>query len=69
MDTPDMGIRKLLVTAAEAAEALGMSERTLYALSAPRGPLPCVRPSKRVVRYSPHDLQVWITENRLAVTQ
>ncbi len=34
---------QLLLTAKEAAAALGISERLLWSLSAPRGPLPVVR--------------------------
>jgi excisionase family DNA binding protein len=55
---------RLLLTADEAAKALGLSLRTLYALSSPRGPLPCVRPSVRVVRYSPSALQAWIDQQQ-----
>ncbi len=40
----------------EAAKLLAVSERTLWALSAPRGPLPCAKIG-RAVRYRMEDLQ------------
>ena len=49
----------------EAAKALGISPRTLWALSAPRGPIPCVRigPGKRqAVLYPVADLHEWLRQ-------
>jgi predicted DNA-binding transcriptional regulator AlpA len=60
----------LLVDARTAARMLALSERTLWALSAPRGPIPCVRmPGSRIVRYSPPDLAAWIESARCVGTE
>lgn len=48
-----------LLSAKEAAKALNVSDRTLWAISAPRGPLPVVRIQSRVL-YDPADLQRFI---------
>ena len=50
---------KLLLTAREAADALSVSERTLWSMTYPRGDL---RPTRigRGVRYSVSELQRWI---------
>jgi hypothetical protein len=48
----------------EAAKALGISARTLWGLSAPRGPIPCVRVGsgrRQVVLYPLPDLQAWLS--------
>ena len=48
----------------EAAKALGISARTLWGLTAPRGPIPCVRVGsgkRRTVLYPTADLQAWLT--------
>ncbi len=50
---------KLLLSARDAAKALSISERTLWGLTAPRGPIPCVRLGGRVL-YSPESLRRWI---------
>lgn len=50
---------KLLLTAAQAAEALELSQRTLYSLTRPRGPIPCVRLGSRLIRYCPEALMAW----------
>ena len=47
--------RVLLMTSQEAAEALAISPRTLWARTSPRGPIPCVRIGG-CVRYSVDDL-------------
>ena len=54
---------KLLVSARDAADLLSISERTLWGLTAPRGPIPVVR-CGRAVRYSVGDLHVWIDAAR-----
>lgn len=49
----------------DAAKALGISERTLWGLTAPRGPIPCLRigPGKRqTVLYSVAELQAWLSQ-------
>lgn len=49
----------LLLTPRLAAAALSVSERTLWAMTHPRGPIPAVRLG-RSVRYSVADLERWI---------
>lgn len=49
----------------EAAKALGISVRTLWALSAPRGPIPCARighGSRKSVLYSFTGIQAWLAD-------
>ncbi len=48
-----------LFTAREAAKQLAISEKTLWSITSPRGPLTCVRIG-RSVRYSPADLRSYI---------
>jgi hypothetical protein len=50
---------KLLLAAREAARALSISERTLWSMTVPRGPIPCARMGTRVL-YSVSALQKWI---------
>jgi excisionase family DNA binding protein len=50
---------KLLLSAREAAKALSVSERTLWSMTAPRGPIPAVKIGTRVL-YSVTALQKWI---------
>lgn len=52
---------KLLLRPREAADAMGVCEKTLWSLTSPRGPIPCVRLGT-AVRYSPDALQRWIRE-------
>jgi len=52
----------LLLTRREAAQLLGVSERTLYSISSPRGTVPCVKVTDRTVRYSRAALMAWIEE-------
>lgn len=59
--TPDAATEQLLLTPREAAEALAISERTLWGLTQPRGSIPCIRLG-RAVRYSTDDLRRWIEE-------
>lgn len=51
-------IRKLLLTAAEAAEALSVSPRTLWTLTQ-SGQIPSIKIG-RLVRYDPEALRRWI---------
>ena len=44
-----------LLSVKDAAKALGISQRTLWGISAPRGPLPVVRIGTRIL-YDPDDL-------------
>ena len=53
-----IAVERLLLTPREAAESLGICERTLYALTK-RGELPVIRIG-RAVRYSTEDLKAWI---------
>jgi predicted DNA-binding transcriptional regulator AlpA len=57
------GGETLLLSMREAARMLGISERTLWSLTAPRGPIKCVRTSAdgRVL-YSRQSLVDWIAE-------
>lgn len=43
----------------DAAQALGISERLLWGLTAPRGPIPAIR-CGRVVLYRLQDLDAWL---------
>ena len=54
---------KLLLTVREAARALSICEKSLWTLTVPRGPIPCVRLG-RSVRYDPRDLTAWIDAQR-----
>lgn len=54
----------LLLTARDAARLLSVSEKTLHRLTAPRGPIPCVRIGPRGVRYTPAALERWILEQQ-----
>jgi hypothetical protein len=49
----------------EAAKALGISPRSLWGLTVPRGPIPCVRVGhgeRRTVLYPVTELQAWLTQ-------
>lgn len=52
----------LLLTSAETARRLSISERTLWTLTAPRGSLPCVR-FGRSVRYCLADVLAFINQH------
>ena len=54
-------VEHLLLTPREAAESLGICERTLYGLTK-QGELPVVRIG-RAVRYSVDDLKAWIKKS------
>lgn len=48
----------------EAAKALGISPRTLWGLTTPRGPIPCVRlgrGKRQTVLYPVAELQAWLS--------
>jgi hypothetical protein len=59
---------KLLLAPTEAAESLRICEKILWSLTQPRGPIPCVRLG-RAVRYSPGELQKWITSRSQEASQ
>jgi len=50
---------KLLLSAREASIAMSISARTLWSLTAPRGPIPCLRLNSRVL-YPVDGLKKWI---------
>ena len=50
---------RFLLSSAETAESLGISERTLYSITAPRGTLKCVR-LPGCVKYRPIDISTWL---------
>jgi predicted DNA-binding transcriptional regulator AlpA len=55
--------QKLALRPREAAEMLGISERTLFAYSAPRGSIPCIRfgsGKRKSVRYPMAELEAWL---------
>lgn len=61
---PTQPVESLALRPREAAKALGMSERTLWGLSAPRGPIPCLRighGKRQTVLYPVADLQAWLS--------
>ena len=63
--TPDdPNALRLLLNARDAARALSISERTLWGLTEPRGPIPAVRVGARSVRYAVADLECFISEQR-----
>jgi predicted DNA-binding transcriptional regulator AlpA len=51
---------KLLVRSRDAAKMLAISEKTLWNMSQPRGPLPVIRVGRAGVRYSLRALEAWI---------
>jgi len=55
------GMERMLVNVTEAAEALGISPRTLWEHTSPRGSIPAVRIGKRVM-YFPESLRWWIAK-------
>ena len=58
-------VEPLLLNAISAARALSLSMRTLWSLTAPRGPIPVVRIGKRCL-HSRAGLQRWIDEQAKA---
>jgi predicted DNA-binding transcriptional regulator AlpA len=56
----------LLLTARDAARALAISEKTLWTLSAPRGPIPTIRVGERSIRYSVAALEKWVAAQQAA---
>jgi hypothetical protein len=59
----DLSAPPLAVRPREAARLLGISARTLWSLSAPRGPIPCARLGhgrNKAVLYPVADLRAWL---------
>jgi predicted DNA-binding transcriptional regulator AlpA len=60
----DCQSERLLTRKEAAAQIFGYSEKTLYRLSQPLGPIPVVRtPGSRLVRYSPAALREFIRQS------
>lgn len=53
-----------LLTAKEAATHLAISERALWGLTAPRGPIPVVKIG-RSIRYDVADLGAWVEQQKV----
>jgi excisionase family DNA binding protein len=53
-------VPRLALRPEEAAECLGVSPRTLWELTKPRGPIPFKRIGKRSIRYSVRDLESYL---------
>jgi len=51
---------QILLSPRDAARALAISERTLWGLTSPRGPIRPVRVGRRLVRYSVEELNRWV---------
>jgi hypothetical protein len=58
-EAAEIPILRLLLIARDAAKALSVSERTLWGLTHPRGPIPVVK-FGRAVRYDARDLAAFI---------
>ena len=57
-------VESLALRPRDAARALGISARTLWGLTAPRGPIPCLRighGKRQTVLYPVADLQAWLS--------
>lgn len=58
-------VESLALRSREAAKGLGISARTRWGLTAPRGPIPCVRighGKRQTVLYPVAELQAWLTQ-------
>jgi len=66
MAVADPAVPQLALEPRDAAAALAVSLRTLWGLTAPRGPIPCVRVG-RCVRYLPEDLREFLASARQKV--
>lgn len=58
------GLLPLALRPREAAKALGISARTLWSLTAPRGPIPCLRigrGKRQTVLYPVVELRSWLS--------
>lgn len=68
-------IEPLSLRPRDAAKALGLSERTLWGQTSPRGPIPCLRigrGKRQMVLYPIAELQTWLRrqdETEKGVTQ
>lgn len=60
-----METKSLALRPREAAKALGIGARTLWGLTAPRGPIPCIRighGKRQTVLYPVASLQAWLSQ-------
>jgi predicted DNA-binding transcriptional regulator AlpA len=55
---------RLLIKSLEAVRMLSISEKNLWTLSAPRGPIPTIRVGERSIRYSIAALKKWIDDQQ-----
>lgn len=58
-------LQALALRPREAAKALGISPRTLWGLTSPRGPIPCLRlghGKRQTVLYPVAELQTWLSQ-------
>ena len=69
MQTKAQSAPTLLLTPKQTAAALAISPKTLWSLSAPRGPIPTIRVGERSVRYSVAALQRWIDQQQTAAAE
>ena len=53
---------KLLLSNRQAADVLSVSPRTLWGLTSPRGPIPCIKIGNRVL-YPYEALREWVAKN------
>jgi len=63
INSPGKPSPTLLLTPRQAAAALSISPRSLWAITTPRGDLPCAR-INRSVRYAVRDLELWIDKQK-----
>jgi hypothetical protein len=62
-------VESLALRPREAAKALGISARTLWGLTAPRGPIPCARigtGKRQTVLYPVAELQAWLAQQSVS---
>lgn len=65
VNATDLAKTRLCLRPVEAATALGISPRTLWGLTAPRGPIPCLRVGhgkRQSVLYPVAELQAWLSQ-------
>ncbi len=60
--------QRRLLTVPQVAEMLGVCQRTLFSLTAPRGPLPAVRIGRRVL-YDPNDVQLFVNRCKTGASE
>jgi hypothetical protein len=61
-------VPRLALKPSEAAKAMSLSEKTLWSMSAPRGPIPCVHIGSRVL-YPTHLLRKYLSREALRQQQ